>query len=303
MRAEGGELAGWRGLRPARGRIAAARVDGPAIAYSICRGGAVGAGDVPGVQARERGDGNQRFRLAQRTAFAVLAAISVCHLLNDMMQSLMPAHLSDAEGLASTSSFGQIGLITLAFQLTASLLQPLVGMLHRPPAAALFARRRHGLHAGRPAAAVGRRQLPGAAAGGRAGRHRARRSSTRNPRASRAWPRAAGTASRSRCSRSAAMPARRSGRCSPPSSCCRSASAASPGSRWRRCSRIVAAVAVSAAGTGATARRAGRAAAAPARAGLPRRAGRRSRLAVLLALMFSKYLLPGEPDQLLTPST
>jgi FSR family fosmidomycin resistance protein-like MFS transporter len=63
---------------------------------------------------------------AQRTAFTVLAAISFCHLLNDMMQSLLPAlypMLKDSLRL----DFGQIGLITLAFQLTASLLQPLVG--------------------------------------------------------------------------------------------------------------------------------------------------------------------------------
>jgi FSR family fosmidomycin resistance protein-like MFS transporter len=48
-------------------------------------------------------------------------------LLNDMMQSLLPAIypiIKEAYGL----DFGQIGLITLAFQLTASLLQPLVGM-------------------------------------------------------------------------------------------------------------------------------------------------------------------------------
>ncbi len=42
-----------------------------------------------------------------------------------------------------------------------------------------------------------------------------------DPRASPAWPRAAGMASRSRCSRSEAISARPSGRCSPPSSCCR----------------------------------------------------------------------------------
>nr|WP_255595713.1 MFS transporter [Lysobacter sp. BMK333-48F3] len=53
--------------------------------------------------------------------------LSVCHLLNDMIQSLLPAIyplLKDAFAL----DFGQIGLITLTFQLTASLLQPLVGI-------------------------------------------------------------------------------------------------------------------------------------------------------------------------------
>ena len=61
------------------------------------------------------------------TAFRVLAAISFCHLLNDMMQSVIPAVypiLKDTYRL----DFGQIGLITLTSQLTASLLQPLVGL-------------------------------------------------------------------------------------------------------------------------------------------------------------------------------
>lgn len=67
------------------------------------------------------------------TAFRVLAAISFCHLLNDMMQSVIPAVyplLKESYHL----DFGQIGLITLTSQLTASLLQPLVGMYtdHRP---------------------------------------------------------------------------------------------------------------------------------------------------------------------------
>ena len=62
----------------------------------------------------------------RRTAFTVLLAISFCHLLNDMVQSLVPAIYP----LLKTSfhlDFGQIGLITLTYQLTASLLQPLVG--------------------------------------------------------------------------------------------------------------------------------------------------------------------------------
>jgi len=62
-----------------------------------------------------------------KTAFAILAAISVCHLLNDMMQSLLPAiypMLKSNYGL----DFGQIGVLTFTFQFTASLLQPLVGL-------------------------------------------------------------------------------------------------------------------------------------------------------------------------------
>jgi len=61
------------------------------------------------------------------TVFGVILAISFCHLLNDMMQSLLPAiypGLKDGLGL----TFGQIGLVTLAYQITASILQPLVGL-------------------------------------------------------------------------------------------------------------------------------------------------------------------------------
>ncbi|MEN0074373.1 MAG: MFS transporter, partial [Paracraurococcus sp.] len=56
----------------------------------------------------------------------MLLTLSVCHLLNDMVQSLVPALypiLKENYAL----SFSQIGLITLAFQCTASLLQPVVG--------------------------------------------------------------------------------------------------------------------------------------------------------------------------------
>ncbi len=63
---------------------------------------------------------------AENTAFAVLIALSISHLLNDTIQSLLPAIypvLKDAYHL----SFSQIGMITFVSQLTASLLQPLVG--------------------------------------------------------------------------------------------------------------------------------------------------------------------------------
>src|SRR5882724_2422337 len=62
----------------------------------------------------------------QKTAFKVLAAISFCHLLNDMVQSLLPA-LYPILKESFHLSFGDVGLITLAFQATASLLQPVVG--------------------------------------------------------------------------------------------------------------------------------------------------------------------------------
>src|SRR6476469_7839871 len=64
---------------------------------------------------------------ANSTTFAIILSLSFCHLLNDMMQSLVPALypiLKDNYGL----SFAQVGLITLAFQFTASMLQPVVGM-------------------------------------------------------------------------------------------------------------------------------------------------------------------------------
>jgi len=69
--------------------------------------------ELPGVRARA-------------TSYGVLLAISVSHLLNDTLQSLIPAIypvVKDGFHL----SFAQVGLITLAFQLTASLLQPVVG--------------------------------------------------------------------------------------------------------------------------------------------------------------------------------
>jgi FSR family fosmidomycin resistance protein-like MFS transporter len=63
---------------------------------------------------------------AGRTAVGILAAISFCHMLNDMMQSLLPAMYPMLKG-AYRLSFAQIGLLTFTFQFTASLLQPLIG--------------------------------------------------------------------------------------------------------------------------------------------------------------------------------
>lgn len=61
------------------------------------------------------------------TIFPILVAISFAHLLNDMMQSVIPSIypiIKDEYGL----SFIQIGIITLVFQMTSSILQPLVGL-------------------------------------------------------------------------------------------------------------------------------------------------------------------------------
>ncbi|PWW08194.1 MFS transporter [Mangrovibacter sp. MFB070] len=63
-----------------------------------------------------------------RTSFRILGAISLSHLLNDMIQSLILAIYPLLQNEFSLS-FVQIGLITLAFQLASSLLQPVVGYL------------------------------------------------------------------------------------------------------------------------------------------------------------------------------
>ena len=159
------------------------------------------------------------------TVYAIIAAISVSHMLNDMIQSLLPAIYPMLKTDFSLS-FAQIGLITLAFQLTASLLQPIVGLYTdrgrsriRWPSA--WASRLVGL----VLLSVARR-LSVLLLAARAGRHRllglppgivARR------------PHGVGRAARASPSR---LPGRRqcrhrrSGRCSPRSSSCRAASAA-----------------------------------------------------------------------------
>lgn len=64
--------------------------------------------------------------VAERTAYSVLLAIAFSHLLNDTIQSLIPAIYPVVKD-SFQLSFSQVGLITLTFQLTASILQPLVG--------------------------------------------------------------------------------------------------------------------------------------------------------------------------------
>lgn len=64
----------------------------------------------------------------ERTLYTILFAISFAHLLNDMMQSIIPSIypiIKDNYGF----TFGQIGMITFVFQMTSSLLQPLVGRI------------------------------------------------------------------------------------------------------------------------------------------------------------------------------
>ena len=65
--------------------------------------------------------------LPQRAMMPVLIALSFTHLLNDMIQSLIPAIYPIIKE-SYRLDFGQIGLITLTFQVSASLLQPAVGL-------------------------------------------------------------------------------------------------------------------------------------------------------------------------------
>ena len=65
---------------------------------------------------------------AQKTAVTVLAAISVCHMLNDVIQSLILA-IYPMLKTSLALDFAQIGFITFTFQATASVLQPFVGYI------------------------------------------------------------------------------------------------------------------------------------------------------------------------------
>ena len=64
---------------------------------------------------------------SEGTLLSVLAAVSFGHLINDMVQSLLPSIYPILKS-SFHLDFGQIGLITLTFQITASLLQPFIGM-------------------------------------------------------------------------------------------------------------------------------------------------------------------------------
>src|SRR3984885_11628395 len=72
----------------------------------------------------------QAIRLRQagsQTVFPVLWAVSFCHLLNDMTQALLPGVYPILRG-ALDLSFAQVGFLTFVYQITASLLQPLIGL-------------------------------------------------------------------------------------------------------------------------------------------------------------------------------
>lgn len=76
------------------------------------------------VNAADRGAGQDS---AERMAFAVLVAISAAHFVNDVLQALLPA-IYPMLKTDFALSYAQIGIITMAFQLTASLLQPFIGL-------------------------------------------------------------------------------------------------------------------------------------------------------------------------------
>lgn len=66
-------------------------------------------------------------KMVENTVFPILFAISFSHLLNDTIQSLIPA-IYPVIKESYKLSFSQIGLITLMFQMSASIFQPFVGM-------------------------------------------------------------------------------------------------------------------------------------------------------------------------------
>ena len=86
------------------------------------------AAEAPAVPAHGAGQtaGQTAGKAAGETVFGVIAAVGVCHGLNDMMQSLLPAIYPEFKANLGLT-FGQIGLVTLCYQLTASILQPLIG--------------------------------------------------------------------------------------------------------------------------------------------------------------------------------
>ena len=164
----------------------------------------------------------------------MLGAISVAHLMNDMIQSILLAiYPMLKEGFSL--SFSQIGLITLVYQLAASLLQPFIGLYtdrHPKP---------YSLPVGMGFTLAGLLLLSVAPSFGWllvAAVLVGTGSSVFHPESSRVarMASAAATAWRNRCSRLVATSARRWGRCWRRCSSFRTGSAAWPGSRWRRCS-------------------------------------------------------------------
>ena len=83
-----------------------------------------GAQDAPSIGAAVP---KQRKAVLDGPTYAVLLSLSLSHLLNDLIQSLLPA-IYPLLKAGFRLDFGQIGLIQLVFQATASVLQPVVGL-------------------------------------------------------------------------------------------------------------------------------------------------------------------------------
>ena len=64
---------------------------------------------------------------AQGTVMRILGAVAFVHLLNDLIQALLPSIYPMLKAQFSLS-FAEVGLITLTFQCTASMLQPWIGL-------------------------------------------------------------------------------------------------------------------------------------------------------------------------------
>ncbi len=71
---------------------------------------------------------NPQKSAVQMTVYPIIFSVSICHMLNDIMQSMLSA-IYPMLKTAFTLEFWQIGLLTLVFQVTASLLQPVVGIV------------------------------------------------------------------------------------------------------------------------------------------------------------------------------
>ena len=141
----------------------------------------------------------------------MLAGISFSHFLNDTMQSLIASVypiLKDSYAL----DFAQIGMITLAFQFTASLLQPVVGHFTDKKAQPFSLAIGMGFTFFGLLLLSVAQQYPVILVAARWSAS-ARRCSIRNRRGSRGSPRADATALRNRCFSSAAVSERRWGRC------------------------------------------------------------------------------------------
>ena len=81
--------------------------------------------NLDAVQAQTRAEA--RAEAATKAVFPILFSISFCHLLNDTVQSLIPA-IYPLLKASFHLNYGQVGRIALTLQLTASLLQPVVGL-------------------------------------------------------------------------------------------------------------------------------------------------------------------------------